>query len=168
MTERFCLVMCRCKHCFSACIYRMQNGWGCKGTVDSLTSGFPIGPYSHRIYAGISLVCYTLIATAASGIPICHIAIMTENLPSPSGLGRFLEQDPGVDKTEEPPSSSRRRATVHRTAAFKLFDSLCSKIKGTPMGCLLFWSRIRESNPPSRLGKPLYYRYTNPAFVWVL
>ena len=26
-----------------------------------------------------------------------------------------------------------------------------------------FWSRIRESNPPSRLGKPLYYRYTNPA-----
>ena len=28
---------------------------------------------------------------------------------------------------------------------------------------VLFWSRIRESNPPSRLGKPLYYRYTNPA-----
>ena len=28
---------------------------------------------------------------------------------------------------------------------------------------LLFWSRVRESNPPSRLGKPLYYRYTNPA-----
>lgn len=27
----------------------------------------------------------------------------------------------------------------------------------------LFWSRVRESNPPSRLGKPLYYRYTNPA-----
>ena len=26
-----------------------------------------------------------------------------------------------------------------------------------------FWSRVRESNPPSRLGKPLYYRYTNPA-----
>ena len=25
------------------------------------------------------------------------------------------------------------------------------------------WSRVRESNPPSRLGKPLYYRYTNPA-----
>ena len=31
------------------------------------------------------------------------------------------------------------------------------------MGAVLFWSRIRESNPPSRLGKPLYYRYTNPA-----
>ena len=29
----------------------------------------------------------------------------------------------------------------------------------------LFWSRVRESNPPSRLGKPLYYRYTNPASV---
>ena len=29
---------------------------------------------------------------------------------------------------------------------------------------LLFWSRVRESNPPSRLGKPLYYRYTNPAW----
>ena len=30
------------------------------------------------------------------------------------------------------------------------------------------WSRIRESNPPSRLGKPLYYRYTNPALLGAL
>ena len=28
---------------------------------------------------------------------------------------------------------------------------------------LLFWSRVRESNPPSRLGKPMHYRCTNPA-----
>ncbi len=35
--------------------------------------------------------------------------------------------------------------------------------KRHPVGCLFFWSRVRESNPPSRLGKPLYYRYTNPA-----
>ena len=27
------------------------------------------------------------------------------------------------------------------------------------------WSRIRESNPPPRLGKPLYYRCTNPAWM---
>ena len=27
-----------------------------------------------------------------------------------------------------------------------------------------FWSRIRESNPPPRLGKPMYYRCTNPAY----
>ena len=37
------------------------------------------------------------------------------------------------------------------------------KRKDHPTGGLFFWSRIRESNPPSRLGKPLYYRYTNPA-----
>ena len=36
--------------------------------------------------------------------------------------------------------------------------------KDTPGGGVLFWSRVRESNPPSRLGKPLYYRYTNPAW----
>ena len=30
------------------------------------------------------------------------------------------------------------------------------------------WSRVRESNPPSRLGKPLYYRYTNPAFSRII
>ena len=35
--------MCGCKHCFSVCIYRFQNGWDCKGTAGSLTSGFPIG-----------------------------------------------------------------------------------------------------------------------------
>ncbi len=28
-----------------------------------------------------------------------------------------------------------------------------------------FWSRVRESNPPPRLGKPLYYRCTNPAYL---
>ena len=33
---------------------------------------------------------------------------------------------------------------------------------------LFIWSRIRESNPPSRLGKPLYYRYTNPASVGII
>ena len=26
------------------------------------------------------------------------------------------------------------------------------------------WSRVRESSPPQRLGKPLYYRCTNPAW----
>ena len=40
----------------------------------------------------------------------------------------------------------------------------CSKKESHPGGWP-FWSRIRESNPPSRLGKPLYYRYTNPATV---
>ena len=29
----------------------------------------------------------------------------------------------------------------------------------------LSWSRVRESNPPQRLGKPLYYRCTNPAYL---
>ena len=27
------------------------------------------------------------------------------------------------------------------------------------------WSGVRESNPPQRLGKPLYYRCTNPAYM---
>ena len=47
------------------------------------------------------------------------------------------------------------------------FDSLLLKKEGT-LRVPSFLSRIRESNPPSRLGKPLYYRYTNPAFVKVL
>ena len=29
----------------------------------------------------------------------------------------------------------------------------CSKTEGTHKGCPLFWSRVRESNPPPRLGK---------------
>ena len=34
----------------------------------------------------------------------------------------------------------------------------------TPSIRMVFrWSRVRESNPPPRLGKPLYYRCTNPA-----
>ena len=30
------------------------------------------------------------------------------------------------------------------------------------------WSRIRESNPPSQLGKLLYYRCTNPAYRCII
>ena len=33
----------------------------------------------------------------------------------------------------------------------------CSKKRDTPRR-LFFWSRQRESNPPPRLGKPLFYR----------
>ena len=41
--------------------------------------------------------------------------------------------------------------------------------KSHPVGWpFLVWSRIRESNPPSRLGKPLYYRYTNPACAGII
>ena len=49
------------------------------------------------------------------------------------------------------------------------FDSLlCVKKEDPHKGDLLFWSRVRESNPPSRLGKPLYYRYTNPASMGII
>lgn len=34
--------------------------------------------------------------------------------------------------------------------------------------CCYFWSRIRESNPPSQLGKLLYYRCTNPAYRCII
>ena len=44
----------------------------------------------------------------------------------------------------------------------------CIKKQDTQMGVLFLWSRVRESNPPSRLGKPLYYRYTNPACVGII
>ena len=57
-----------------------------------------------------------------------------------------------------------RRGTVHRTVPFIWVRlPLFPKRKDTLAGVFSFWSRIRESNPPSRLGKPLYYRYTNPA-----
>ena len=44
-----------------------------------------------------------------------------------------------------------------------IISSHTAKNLPNPYGFGRFWSRIRESNPPSRLGKPLYYRYTNPA-----
>ena len=40
-----------------------------------------------------------------------------------------------------------------------------SKRKAIRLDGFSFWSRVRESNPPPRLGKPLYYRCTNPAYV---
>ncbi len=39
-----------------------------------------------------------------------------------------------------------------------------AKKRRPPLAVFFFWSRVRESNPPSRLGKPMHYRCTNPAF----
>jgi len=63
---------------------------------------------------------------------------------------------PAGKKISEACPSSRACAGVHRTPALKSvrLPLLFSKKKDHPMGGLSFWSRIRESNPPSRLGKP--------------
>ena len=69
-------------------------------------------------------------------------------------------------KIKERMPSSRHPAAVHRTAAWgwvRLLPLPRPNKNTTHMGGVFVWSRIRESNPPSRLGKPLYYRYTNPA-----
>ena len=53
--------------------------------------------------------------------------------------------------------------------AFELFHVILQQKKQKPCitqvihGFCPIWSRIRESNPPPRLGKPMYYRCTNPA-----
>ena len=40
---------------------------------------------------------------------------------------------------------------------------LIKEVGASDMTLAPTWSRVRESNPPQRLGKPLYYRCTNPA-----
>ena len=71
-----------------------------------------------------------------------------------------------------------------RFAEIVVATSVCTGVSNSPPDCctamgstpflprkkedhrlvvFFIWSRVRESNPPSRLGKPLYYRYTNPA-----
>ena len=53
-----------------------------------------------------------------------------------------------------------------------VLQAMYNKQSSTPCqsrrGVLLFWSRIRESNPPSQLGKLLYYRCTNPAYRCII
>ena len=41
---------------------------------------------------------------------------------------------------------------------------LIKEVGASDMTLAPTWSRVRESNPPQRLGKPLYYRCTNPAW----
>ena len=58
-------------------------------------------------------------------------------------------------------ASSCRTASAHRAPALDGFDSLpfFPKQKQHPDGMLfLFWSRVRESNPPLWLGKRPFYR----------
>ena len=88
----------------------------------------------------------------------------------------FLKRDTGVD-CHSPLGNVWRPARPAGQAQlstgqlhFDGFDALllCQKEKAPLRGAFSFWSRIRESNPPSRLGKPLYYRYTNPACVRII
>ena len=66
-------------------------------------------------------------------------------------------------KERMPPAGIRGRSTglSHWSGSNPL---LRKKIPPSRWDSGILWSRIRESNPPSRLGKPLYYRYTNPAY----
>ena len=82
-----------------------------------------------------------------------------------------MEQDTGVDLHF--PSENKGADAVQpasggsppdcRIGVGSTPSSAGAKQKHHPLGGVSVWSRIRESNPPSRLGKPLYYRYTNPA-----
>ena len=58
---------------------------------------------------------------------------------------------------------------AHSAQFVSLFHVILQQKKQKPCitqvihGFCPIWSRIRESNPPPRLGKPMYYRCTNPA-----
>ena len=80
--------------------------------------------------------------------------------PQPPGLRlRFHEISHGLKFARQ---LSNFTPVCALGSAFR-FPSFFGNNKSTPVGCFVIWSRVRESNPPSRLGKPLYYRYTNPA-----
>lgn len=72
------------------------------------------------------------------------------------------------------PFNKERNPCPHCGVALSVseFCKLCTIKSSTPCqsrrGVLQFWSRIRESNPPSQLGKLLYYRCTNPAYRCII
>ncbi len=44
---------------------------------------------------------------------------------------------------------------------------LCQKINPKPLGLgLIFWQRMRDSNPRKRSQSPVCYRYTNPLYLY--
>ena len=73
------------------------------------------------------------------------------------------------------PFNKERNPCPHCGAALSVseFCKLCTINKAARpaligRACCYFWSRIRESNPPSQLGKLLYYRCTNPAYRCII
>ena len=74
----------------------------------------------------------------------------------------------GFDSIMVSSPSSRERATVHRTVAFKLFKSLhlFPSKKTHPGGVCLFWRRWRDLNPRTPCGA---WRISNPhpSATWV-
>ena len=58
---------------------------------------------------------------------------------------------------------SRGKNACFRTAGSFVGSPYSKRKQGTILCPAFFWSRVRESNPPPRLGKPMYYRCTNPA-----
>ena len=81
----------------------------------------------------------------------------------PEGISSFLEQDTGVvcifglaENSGSAPSSRRRQqATGLLDLIFRF--TYPRKKKRCRRASLLFWSRIRESNPRPWLGKRLFY-----------
>ena len=61
---------------------------------------------------------------------------------------------------------------IERSSASFFMHRKCASFRKVPFvgrqKRLFCWSRVRESNPPSQLGKLLYYRYTNPACRFII
>ena len=80
-----------------------------------------------------------------------------------------MEQGTGIDIIKELLGQALASGAHSRRIEFVRFPFIALPNKNSTLkGAVFIWSRVRESNPPSRLGKPLYYRYTNPASTCII
>ena len=92
------------------------------------------------------------------------IAVLLQKRTAPHRGADVTEEGTGIDLFNVWPGPLPGQQQSTGLLHLDMFDSRSAKKEnhGKSRGSL-FWSRVRESNPTSRLGKPLYYRYTNPA-----
>ncbi len=110
---------------------------------------------------GISLLAEHYGSTDSS--KICGNTPPTASAPCQLGNWFWLSPKPAVQGHSRRASARNCRLVEPRIHC----GIRTPKRNAIRMEGISFWSRVRESNPPPRLGKPLYYRCTNPAYKLV-
>ena len=145
--------------CWTAAAHWGGLPWSCL----RLRSAVLLSPY-HRNFSARSVSLFRTTGTASD------IHLQTENQPGviPAGFWRFACGDRRVQLRVQL-CVKKLRGCIRNKG--KLWNTRkAAWIQGTAPESIenpgaVFWSRVRESNPPSRLGKPMHYRCTNPALA---
>ena len=148
----------KCKRCGSPFVPRMMTQEYCSGKCRELFNREKKGKKSQLIVCGICGREFEGYRKMRYCSKPCRTTAK-RRLEAANAKKKYSEQKEKKQKKLTRTNKKKAPSGILRTGLF----CIRAKRNASRSGSRFFWSRVRESNPPPRLGKPMYYRCTNPA-----